>query len=445
MNDARKNRLNRTWQRLAPWPDALRERLFASLSRRAYYGWTILGVAGLGIFASGPGQSHTFSVFVGPISRDLGLSSSAIATAYGFATLVAAFCLPAMGRLVDRHGPRRMAIVVIALLGLACMLFGAASGMVTLALGFAALRFFGQGSVMMNCANLVAQWFSRKRGFALSLMALGFGASMAVHPPLGQYLVAQYGWRTAWVVLGLLTWLIMLPPLLLLVYDKPEDRGLHPDGEGDEQALASAAAGSLGGLTLREALRTPAFYILGAGWFAIAMLVTTLHFYQVSILHTQGVAVEIAARVFPVSAAAMMIAMPFVGRAFDRMRTRHVFGAGLLITSVSLIGITFVHDLPGAIAYALLFGLNNAFSMTMFGYLMPRYFGRKHLGSLQGTGQMLAVVGASLGPLPVGLAFDHLGSATLTLRVLALLPFFCFIAAMSLRTPAGVPHAAHQE
>jgi len=423
----------------------LRDALFHALHKRFFYGWAILGVAGLGIFASGPGQSHTFSVFVGPIGRDLGLSSAAIASAYGLATLAAALCLPTMGRLVDRYGPRRMTFTVILLLGLACMLFGAAAGLISLALGFAALRFLGQGSLMLNCANLVAQWFSRRRGFALSLMALGFGASMAVHPPLGQWLVAEIGWRKAWLVLGALTWLIMLPPILLLLYDKPEDRGLHPDGDRASAEAAAANAQQLPGLALREALRTPAFYIIAAGWCAIAMLVTTLHFYQVSILRAQGVSAEIAARVFPVSAVTMMIAMPFVGRAFDRLRTRHVFAIGLLVTSAGLIGVTYVHSLASAVTYAMLFGLNNAFSMTMFGYLMPRYFGRRHLGSLQGTGQMVAVVGASLGPLPVGFAFDYLGGATLTLRLLALIPFACAVAAMFLRTPAGVPHAHHLE
>ncbi|KPK04067.1 MAG: hypothetical protein AMJ64_14425 [Betaproteobacteria bacterium SG8_39] len=423
----------------------LREFLFHALNRRFFYGWAILGVAGLGIFASGPGQSHTFSVFVGPIGRDLGLSNAAIASAYGLATLAAALCLPFMGRLVDRHGPRRMTFAVIALLGLACMLFGAAAGVLSLALGMAALRFLGQGSLMLNCANLVAQWFNRRRGFALSLMALGFGASMAVHPPLGQWLVTEVGWRKAWVVLGLMTWLIMLPPILLLLYDKPEDRGLHPDGDRAAAEAAAASGQPLAGLSLREALRTPAFYIIAAGWCAIAMLVTTLHFYQVSILRAQGVSAEIAARVFPVSAATMMLAMPFVGRSFDRLRTRYVFAAGLLVTSAALIGVTFVQSLAAAIVYAMLFGLNNAFSMTMFGYLMPRYFGRRHLGSLQGTGQMFAVVGASLGPLPVGFAFDYLGGATLTLRLLAIIPFACAVAAMFLRTPAGVPHVSHLE
>jgi MFS family permease len=422
----------------------IRERLYEMLGARAFYGWTILAVAGLGIFASGPGQSHTFSVFVGPIGADLGLSKAAIAGAYGFASLAAAFLLPKMGRLVDRHGPRRMTLVVAFGLGLASMAFGAAGGIATLALGFGALRFLGQGSLMMNCSNLVAQWFNRKRGFAMGLMALGFAASMAVHPPLGQFLIAQLGWRWAWVCLGALTWLILLPPVLLLVYDKPEDKGLRPDGDAAPAAGESAAA--IDGLALREALRTPTFYLVTVGWFSMTMLVTTLHFYQVSILTAQGVTAEVAARVFPVSALVLAVAMPFVGRMFDRVRTRWVFAAGLTVQAAALLAVTLVNDPVSAVAYAALFGLNNAFSLTMFGYLMPRYFGRKHLGSLQGAGQLVAVVGASLGPLPVGFAFDYLGSPTLTLRMLALFPLICACAAaLWLRTPAGVSYPKHLE
>jgi len=422
----------------------MRERLFAALNARAFYGWTILAVAGLGIFASGPGQSHTFSVFVGPIGRDLGLSKAAIAGAYGVATLAAAFLLPKMGRLIDRHGARRMTLVVALLLGLACIAFGAVGGLATLALGFGALRFFGQGSLMMNSANMVAQWFSRKRGFAMGLMSLGFAASMAVHPPLGQFLIAQFGWRWAWVTLGLATWLILLPPVLLLAIDRPEDRWLLPDGEAAPSAGAAPAA--IDGLDLAAALATPTFYLLTAGWFAMAMLVTTLHFYQVSILTAQGVGAAVAARVFPVSALVLAVSMPLVGRLFDRVRTRHVFAAGLVVMAAALFGVTLVHDLASAVAYAALFGLNNAFSLTMFGYLMPRYFGRRHVGTLQGTGQMVAVVGASLGPLPVGLAFDYLGSPTLTLRLLALVPIACALAAaLYLRTPEGVTHPEHLE
>ena len=415
---------------------------------RFFYGWAMVVVAALGIFVSGPGQSHTFSVFVGPISQDLGISSASIATAYGAATLVAAFLLPQTGKLVDRFGVRAAMLTITALLGIACMIFGAAANVLWLAVGFALLRFFGQGSLMLGSANLVSQWFAKKRGLAMGLMALGFGISMAIHPPLGQWLIEQYGWRQAWVILGVLTWLLFLPPLLFLVFDKPEDVGLRPDGEqpAANDTDGSESAADIPGLTLNEALRTLSFYIVSIGWFAIAMLVTTLHFWQVAVMTRQGVDAETAAQVFTISAIAMACAMPLVGRAFDTFRTRYMFATGLTITALSLICVTFAADGLSAALYAVLFGVNNAFSMTMFGYLWPRYFGRKHLGSIQGTGQMIGVVGASLGPLPVGWAFDAFDDATWTLRLLALFPIACALLAIAvLRAPASLAESQHLE
>ncbi len=425
---------------------ALRAAIVAGVGRRVFYGWAIVAAAGLGIFASGPGQSHTFSVFVEPVSRDLGISSATIATAYGLATLAAAFLLPQMGKLIDRHGPRRMLLVVVVLLGLACLLFGAAANILWLTLAFGTLRFFGQGALMLGCANVVSQWFSRGRGLAMSLMALGFGVSMAVHPPLSQALVEALGWRQAWVLLGLSTWLLMLPAILLLIHDKPEPLGLRPDGAPAETETTAAGADDIGGLTLREALRHPSFAILAAGFFGVSMTVTILHFFQVKILGAQGLDSDVSARIFAVSAVTMVLCMPLVGRLFDRVRTRRVIALGLLITALSPLAITFADSLPTAIAYALIFGLNNAFSMTMFGYIWARYFGRRHLGSIQGTGQLIAVIGASVGPLPIGLAFDLTGDATLALWLVALYPLTAAVVTLFfLRTPQGVAGQEHLE
>ncbi len=407
--------------------------LALTINRRVFYGWVILATAALGIFVSGVGQSHTFSVFLVHIQADLGISATSISSAYAFATLVAAFGLPWLGRRVDRQGSRRVLVVVALLLGLACLAFGAAAGFLWLALGFAALRFLGQGSLMLICANLVSQWFDRRRGLALSLMALGFSASMAVHPPLSQWLIDLVGWRQAWFWLGASTWLLLLPPVLFLLHDRPENIGLTPDGDGEVTAHQNAAA--ITGLTLREALATSTFWILGAGLFALPMLVTSLHFFQVSILTTQGLSEAMATRIFPISALVMVITIPLVGRSLDRFPTRWVFAFGLLVMATSLVSAALVHDLTTAMIYAVAFGLNNGCTMTFFGYMWPRYFGRKHLGAIQGTGQMIGVIGASLGPLPLGIAFDLTGSYQNTLLLLAIYPAGCAIAAIFLRTP----------
>jgi cyanate permease len=265
-------------------------------------------------------------------------------------------------------------------------------------------------------------------------MAMGFSASMAVHPPLSQWLIDTVGWRQAWLWLGLSTWVLLLPPVLFLVHNRPENLGLAPDG--DAAASATIPSSAEHGLTLSEAVASSTFWILGASLFGLSMLVTSLHFFQVSILTTQGLSEAAAARIFPVSALVMVITIPLIGKALDRFPTNRVFAFGLAVMVASLTSAAMVSDLTTAMIYAVAFGLNNGCTMTFFGYMWPRYFGRKHLGSIQGTGQMIGVIGASLGPLPLGIAFDLIGSYRETLLLLAVYPACCAIAALFLRTPA---------
>lgn len=416
----------------------MRKNILNYVNAKFFYGWIIVGIANIGIFSSGPGQSHTFSVFVEPISQDLELSSASIASAYGLATLIAAFLLPYMGKIIDKYGARVSLIIISIILGISCIFFGAASNFLMLTVGFGFLRFFGQGSLMLGCANLVSQWFDSKRGFAMSLMALGFGMSMAIHPPVSQFLIDQYGWKYAWIILGISTWIIMVPALFILAWNNPENIGLKPDGV-KKSNLKNDEVEAIEGLNLTEALKENSFYILAAMWFGMAMLVTTLHFYQVTILTNQGITTEFAASLFTVSAFAMVVFMPLVGKFFDNFPTKYVLATGLLINSISLISITYSSSDAYSLFYAVSFGINNAFSMTMFGYIWPRYFGRKHLGSIQGTGQMIGVIGASLGPLPVGFAIDYLGSSLITIRYLSVYPIImAVIIIMFLKSPSSL-------
>ena len=416
----------------------MRKNILNYVNAKFFYGWIIVGIANIGIFSSGPGQSHTFSVFVEPISQDLELSSASIASAYGLATLIAAFLLPYMGKIIDRYGARVSLIIISIILGISYIFFGAASNFLMLTVGFGFLRFFGQGSLMLGCANLVSQWFDSKRGFAMSLMALGFGMSMAIHPPVSQFLIDQYGWKYAWIILGISTWIIMVPALFMLAWNNPENIGLKPDGV-KKSNFKNDEVEAIEGLNLTEALKENSFYILAAMWFGMAMLVTTLHFYQVTILTNQGITTEFAASLFTVSAFAMVVFMPLVGKFFDNFPTKYVLATGLLINSISLISITYSSSDAYSLFYAVSFGINNAFSMTMFGYIWPRYFGRKHLGSIQGTGQMIGVIGASLGPLPVGFAIDYLGSSLITIRYLSVYPIImAVIIIIFLKSPSSL-------
>ena len=410
----------------------------------------MLAVASLAMFASGPGQSHTFSVFLLPISEDLGISLTSVSSAYAFATLVAAFGLPRVGRLVDRHGVRVVLTGVGAALGAAAVAFGAVSGFVLLTLGFAALRFFGQGSLMLCAGNLASQWFDRRRGLALSLTMLGFSVSVAVHPPLAQWLSDALGWRTAWVVMGVATWLLLLPPVLLLVFDRPEAIGLRPDGAAGAaaatetaEAAASDASPTSGaardaavvGLSLAEARRTGAFWIILASNCSFSALVTAMFFHQVSVFEAQGLDAATAASMFSISAVVMVVTTPLVGMLLDRFPTRPLYAAALISVSAALVAMSFVDDLPSAIVFGVLFGACNGAMHAHFTFVWPKFFGRRHLGSIQGVGQMGGVIGASVGPIPLGLGYDYLGGYGGTLVALAAIPVACAAAVALMRIP----------
>ena len=398
----------------------------------------MLAVAALVMFASGPGQSHTFSVFLLPISEDLGISRTSVSSAYAFATLVAAFGLPRVGRMIDRHGVRTVLAAVGAALGTAAVAFGAVNGFVALTLGFGALRFFGQGSLMLCAGNLASQWFDRKRGLALSLTMLGFSVSVAVHPPLAQWLTDILGWRMAWVVMGMVTWVLLLPLVLLLVFDRPEALGLRPDGMAPDAASPHPGAGrdgSVAGLSLGEARRTGAFWIILASNSSFSALVTAMFFHQVSVFEAQSLGATLAASVFSISAAVMVITIPFVGMLLDRLPTKPLYAAALLSVGVALVAMSLVSDLRSAIVFSVLFGVANAAMHAHFTFVWPRFFGRRHLGSIQGVAQMGAVIGASIGPIPLGLGYDYLGGYGGTLVALAAIPVVCAGAVVFMRAP----------
>jgi MFS family permease len=386
------------------------------------------------MFGTGPGQSHLIGLFFDPMQAELGLSRTQISTAYGSATLIAALLLPRMGKLIDKFGPARMIWLIIPGVGLAAVATGLATGWLYLAFAFGALRFLGQGSLMMNCANITSQWFDRKRGFALGIMALGFPISIAIHPPLTQWLIAELGWRDAWIALGIITTLTLLPPALLFLHNRPEDVGLQPDG--DSNAPSQTSGPKLGGFTKAEALKMPAFYILVAGMFCMSLLMTALHVEFTAILKSQGLQKDVAAAMFTVTGVTAALMMPVIGRLLDTVPTKWMFFLGLIIQSASLVSVSLTSDTATAVIFGVIFGINNAITMTYVGYLWPRYFGRRHLGEIQGTGQMILIIGASIGPLPLAWAIDNWGNYDSMLQILALGPLaVALIVALFLPAP----------
>ena len=275
-----------------------------------FYGWVVLGVASLAMFASGPGQTYSVSIFVDPIIEDLGWSRTLVSGLYTAGSLTAAMLMVFIGHMLDRHGARTMMMIVVVAFGLAVAAMSLVNHPIHLYLGFVAIRTLGQGSLTLIPTTLIAIWFVRRRGRAMALTALGMAASTAAFPPVIHWLISDFGWREAWVVLGIAAWVLLLLPVGLLVRRSPESVGLLPDG-GPEMTPTFTGAGPARqtevSWSLAEALRTRTFWLLLAAMSSPSLISTALTFHHISLMGSRGVDPGTAAAVLSVVAPSVLV------------------------------------------------------------------------------------------------------------------------------------------
>ncbi len=299
-----------------------------------YYGWVVLLAGTLGMLMTIPGQTVGVSIFLDQIVAELGLSRSVVSLLYMLGTLGGSFFLPWIGRLIDRWGPRATVVAIATLFSLACVGMGFVQGLASLALGFIAIRCLGQEALGLVSINAINLWFVRRRGVALSLSGLGFALGISLFPLLIERLIAQFGWRQAYMMLGGLVAVTILSIGALVYRDQPERYGLRPDGNrpvSGEYLLEEVH------YTLAAARCTFRFWLFSIGNVCIAALGTGLVFHHYSIMAASGVDRGVASLVFVpyglVTAAANMVA----GVLMDRISPRWLLSAMLGLLSLALL------------------------------------------------------------------------------------------------------------
>jgi MFS family permease len=386
----------------------------------------VVVVATLATFCSGPGQSFVFSVFVDPILADTGISRVYLSTLYAFGTAVSAAMVVLVANLADRFGARLMLAVIALALGVACFGMSAAAGPLALFFGFAALRALGQGSLPVTATMLTSQWFVRRRGRAIAIVVLGLAASNALLPPLTQALIGSVGWREAYVALGVMVWILLIPAAVLIVRNRPEEVGLHPDGASEpvEEPKSEKAGGGRGFLRV---VASPDFWFLAVPLAAVPFVVTALVFHQISILTEGGLTAGAAAGVFVPFAIASAGATAVSGGLAERLGPRGVLMFSMAALLLAVVVLQLVSTVAAAVAYSSLLGAAAGMQGVVAGMIWAHYYGRTGLGRVQGPATMVMISAAALAPLPLA-AFRQLsGDYSLGLLVMAAIPVLCAI------------------
>lgn len=405
-----------------------------------YYGWVILVVGTFGVAMTGPGQTYIVSMFIEHFIRDLGLSRSVVSTLYMIGTLSNAILLQliGVGRIIDRRGPRFVALLCALLLGGTCIYMGFVSSAVMLAIGFIGLRFFGQGSLTLSSSTMMNQWWVRRRGTVRGLSGTAFSGIVSVLPGITMALIGAVGWRPAYVVWGGALIALMAPVAWLFYRRRPEDHGLVPDGGTVRTRRSKAAVDAEVDLTLSQALRTPLFWALSFGIASMSMLGTGLIFHMESIVTDQGLAASVAAAVFvPMGLVQAILRFP-LGILADLIAPKLVLAGALVLQGVTLWMAPRLSSQLGALVYGGVFGAMQVAWSAAGSVMWAKYYGRLHLGSITGAAISIGIVGSSLGPMAMGFARDLMGTYATFFNLSAFIPLALAVVVVIVRTPRGV-------
>ena len=376
------------------------------LHGRVFYGWTVVAAAFLVLFMA-YGTQYAFGVFFAALVEEFGWSRAGVSGVFSlYAFVYASFALVA-GRLTDRWGPRAVIAIGGALLGLALIAMSGVRALWQPYLLYGTAAALGMSTAYVPCNATVAKWFTRRRGIAVGLASAGGSLGTFALPPVAHFLVSRLGWRWAYVAFGAAVFLA-LNALALLMRRDPEAMGLLPDG-GRAPGEPARAGGRAGGLTIGQAVRTRAFWLLygvfAATW--IPVFIPLVHL--VPMARGLGISPLLAATLVSALGASAIVGRLAMGAASDRIGRRAGLALALALQAGAFVGFSQARELPALYGASLVFGFAYGAASTLFTAAVADFFGREQAASLAGLLFALAGSMAACGPFAAGFIYDRSG------------------------------------
>ena len=387
---------------------------------RVFYGWSIVGIAFSASMITAGISGYGLSFFVIPMSEELGVSRAefSMITLFRLASLP---IIPLLGLLVDnKHGPRLLLTFGSILAGLTLI---ATSRVETLWQFFVvfgivfSIAVFTMGGQLVGPAVL-AKWFIKRRGRVMAISAIGISGGGLVVAPIAGWLVSELGWRTAWVVLGIVMIVTIAPISSLFMRRQPEDIGLLPDGlrvesTGDDGTGPPNQANRVDDeypWTVRQAIRTRALWILLGVQSLEMMALMPVLFHQVAYVQDKGFSLAAAAGVATTLAGFAIVGKLVYGYMVERIAVRWVLAMSLIPAGLSLFLLVGASGTVMLYIYAVAHGLTMGGAPPLMNVAFAEYFGRKHLGAIRGVVTPVGNVVAAVSPVVAGWMWVRTGS-----------------------------------
>ncbi|MFC1932913.1 MFS transporter [Chloroflexota bacterium] len=392
---------------------------------KIFFGWWIvltggfLDLWGWGYYGSG------FSALFKPISSELGFSRAATAVVAGLGRFEGGFEAPLAGWITDRFGPRWIILFGILLFSLSLIIMNYVQSLWVFYIVWGLMLGTGMNITQgVPLHTVIANWFVKKRGLAEGIERVISGLAGVLVLPLIAWLISTQGWRMTCVIGGLVMVVVGLPlAWFFLRWLRPEYCGLFPDGVTTEEEVADVSRMIDTGVkyaaeveevefTLRQAMRTPAYWLLiiantaGLSWISLSPHV-------IPFLTDIGIDPIRAAGMTAILYLASIPARIVGGILTDRVRKNHLrflVGASYLFQAAGIVVFLLNQTIAMIYVWFILFGIGYGVQMVLGFLVSARYFGRKALGSIRGFSAMFMMPAGIVAPIYFGWVYDTTGS-----------------------------------
>jgi predicted MFS family arabinose efflux permease len=371
--------------------------------------WPLVLAAGTG-FAFSAILSVTTGLFMEPLGKEFGWGRALQASGTSITAVLTFLMSPLFGMMIDRWGTRGMALVGLLFAGCVISSFSLANGSPTQWMALWAIYAFAGVMIKSTVWNAaVSSVFTQGRGLALGLTLSGTAVAQVIFPPLTDWLINTYGWRQAFVCLGLGGGLFAFVVCYFWLYD-----GYALARAKKRAAPVSSPTANLldaPGLSIAQAWRDSSLWRIGISTFVMMLITIALNVHQFEILRSTGVTRTAAAWYSSIAGIAGIAGKLITGWLLDRYHVRWVGGITLGLTTIAFALLLLPGLTPAIIIAAMVVnGYSAGTKLQIASYLTSAYGGLRNFGAIFGAMASLIAAGSGLGPVLAGLVFDTYGS-----------------------------------
>ena len=390
-------------------------------------------------FARQGSSVAALSIFVEPMTHEFGWSRTGISAAVSIGGVLGALVAPWIGTFLDRNGARAVLGTAVLATGIPVMLLSGTHSLAYFYMCYCTARMSFAGPYDLGIYGTIVNWFVRRRAFVTAVATVAQMSGLVAMPLLAHFAMQASGWRAAWMAIGAAVLVIGFLPVWLLHVRRPEDLGQQADGERAPAAVPGAAShateDAAPAYTRRQALASPAFWLLALFTLLVYPVQSGISLHQAPLLIERGLAPAVAAGAVSTFAALSAVSGFAYGFWPRRVPQRYALVlVGLSLAAATLL-MRWVAAPATAYAAASLFGLGVGGLLTMLPIAWAEYFGHRSYGAIRGVALTVQVAAQAAGPVISGALRDATGDYRASLATFTVLAFAGAAAALAAAPP----------